>query len=332
MNEKYSRMCLDAVRIAKEFGIPKYRFDKIIVCGMGGSAIGGDLLKNLLRDRIGIPIEVSREYHLPAYADENTLVFCVTYSGNTEETMSQFVEAVERKCKIIGITSGGKLKEWCGKLKKPCMTIPAGHQPRAALPYLFLTMVVCLQKFGLINLETELEESVRIIKELRPEEADKIAPSLKNSMPVIYASSEFSGAARRIKTQFNENSKVPAKYDVLPELNHNEIVGHQNDSLNKNMSVIILRDSDEPEEVKARMEITKELIKDRVKRIDEIWAKGESRLAKIMSLVCIGDYLSCKLAKLNKVDPVPVENVERFKKMLEKRVGLVKKLEKRLNV
>lgn len=318
--------------MAKEFNIPKYRFDKIIVCGVGGSAIGGDLLKNLLRDRIKIPIEVSREYHIPAYADDNTLVFCVTYSGNTEETLSQFVEAVERKCKIIGITSGGNLKEWCRKLKRPCVSIPAGHQPRAALPYLFLTMVVCLQKLGLINLEAELEETVRILEKLKPVEADKIAASLKGSIPVVYAPSEFSGVAKRIKTQFNENSKVPARYNVLPELDHNEIVGYQNDSLNKNASVIILRDKNESEEARGRIEITKDVIKDSTKRIDEIWARGKSRMAKIMSLIYIGDRLSYKLAELNEVDPTPVENIERLKKMLEDRLGYVKKLEKRLDV
>jgi len=328
--KKYPEMCEKAVKIAENVSLPDYKFNNIIVCGMGGSAIVGDLLKDLLIDKISIPIEVSREYNLPAYADEDTLVLCVSYSGDTEETLSQFVDAIEKKCKIIGITSGGKLKEWCNKFNLPCILILGGYQPRVALPYLFFTALMCLQKLNLIDLTKDIEETIKVLKGMGVANIKKIVSSLKNSIPVIYASNEFSGVAKRIKTQFNENSKVPAKHDVFPELDHNEIVGYQNKKLNKNHFVIILRDKEEAEEIKTRIEVSKKLIKSKCKGIYEIWTQGKSKLSKIMSLVYIGDILSYELAIMNKTDPEKTENISILKKDLKKRLNLVEKLEKRL--
>lgn len=328
--KKYPEMCMDAVKKAENVDIPSYEFDKIIVCGVGGSAIGGDLLKNLLKDKISIPIEVLREYHLPAYANENTLTFCVSYSGDTEETLSQFVDAIKKKCKIIVITSGGKLKEWCERLNSPHVLIPTGYQPRMALPYLFFSMIACLQKLRLVNLQKEIDETIELLKRIKTDSVKKLANSMKDSMIVVYSSDEFSGVAKRVKTQINENSKMVAKYDIFPELDHNEIVGYQNQKLNKNSFVLILMDKDEPEEIKARIEITKDLIKDKVKGIQDIWAEGKSKLAKMMSLVFLGDVLSYELAVLNKVDPIKIESIVALKKKLKK-LDLVRKLEKKIN-
>jgi glucose/mannose-6-phosphate isomerase len=326
--KKYPEMCADAVKIAEKTDIPDYKFDKIIICGVGGSAICGDLLRDLLKNRVSIPIDVCRDYHLPAYVDGDTLIFCVSYSGNTEETLSQFVDCVKRKSKIIGITSGGKLEEWCKKFSLPYVLIPSGYQPRSALPYLLFSMIVCLQKLGVVNLQKEIDETIELLKRMKTDPVKKLASSLKDSTIVVYSSDEFSGVAKRLKTQINENSKMPAKYDVFPELNHNEIVGYQNERLNKNSFVLILRDKDEPEEIKARIEITKDLIKDKVKGIEEIWVEGKSKLAKMMSLVFLGDVLSYELAVLNDVDPIEVENILVLKKKLKERLNLVEKLEK----
>ena len=326
--KKYPEMCADAVKIAEKTDIPDYKFDKIIICGVGGSAICGDLLRDLLKNRVSIPIDVCRDYHLPAYVDGDTLIFCVSYSGNTEETLSQFVDCVKRKSKIIGITSGGKLEEWCKKFSLPYVLIPSGYQPRSALPYLLFSMIVCLQKLGVVNLQKEIDETIELLKRMKTDPVKKLASSLKDSTIVVYSSDEFSGVAKRLKTQINENSKMPAKYDVFPELNHNEIVGYQNERLNKNSFVLILRDKDEPEEIKARIEITKDLIKDKVKGMEEIWTEGKSKLTKMMSLVFLGDVLSYELAVLNDVDPIEVENILVLKKKLKERLNLVEKLEK----
>ena len=330
MIKKYPEMLTDAVKIAEKTDVPDYKFNNIIVNGLGGSAIGGEILKCLLRDKIRIPIEVSRDYHLPAYADDNTLVFCISYSGNTEETLNQFVDAVEKECKIISITSGGKLKEWCDKLNIPYVLIPGGYQPRAALPYLFIPLIISLQRFRLIDLKNEIDETIQTLKKNKTDNLKEITSNLKDSVPIIYASNEYSAVAKRMKTQFNENSKVPAKYDVFPELNHNEIVGYQNENLNKNSYIILLRDKEELEEIKTRIEITKDIIKDKVKGIHEIWAQGSSRLSRMMSLLFIGDVLSYELAVLNGVDPMPVENIDIVKRRLKERLNFVDRLEKRL--
>jgi len=334
MNEiikKYPDMCLEALEITNSLTIPDYQFDKIIVSGMGGSAISGDLLKDSLRYEIKVPIEVCREYHIPEYADEKTVVFCVSYSGNTEETLSQFVDCIEKKCKIIGITSDGKLKEWCDKFNLPCVIIPNGYQPRSALPYLFVSILVCLKKLGLINKEKEINETIETLRKIKTGKIKRIALSLKKSIPVIYGSDEFASVAKRIKTQFNENSKNPAKYDVLPELDHNEIVGYEKNKLNKNSVIILLRDKDEPKETKIRIDITKKNMRNKVKKIIELWSEGKSKIAKMMSLIFIGDYLSYELAVLNRVDPTETKSIVSIKKELKKRLDLVNKLEKNIN-
>ena len=328
--KKYSEMCLEAVKIAKKVDIPDYKFNKILICGVGGSAICGDLLKDLIKNRVLIPIDVCRDYHLPAYVDKDTLTFCVSYSGNTEEALSQFVDCVKRKSKIVGITSGGKLEEWCKKFNFSYVLIPSGYQPRSALPYLLFSMLVCLQKLGVVNLQKEIDETIELLKKMKTDSIKKLTSSMKDSEIIVYSSDEFSGVAKRVKTQINENSKIPAKYDVFPELDHNEIVGYQNERLNKNSFVLILRCRGEPEEIKARIEITKDLIKNKIKGMEDIWAEGKSKLAKIMSLVFLGDVLSYELAVLNNVDPIEVESIVILKRKLKVRLDLVKKLEKTL--
>jgi glucose/mannose-6-phosphate isomerase len=326
--KKYSEICLNAIEIAEKTKLPEYKFDKIVVLGMGGSAAGGYLLKDLLGSTI--PIEVSSRYKLPKYINKNTLIFCVSYSGNTEETLSQFVDAVEKNCKIIAITSNGKLKEWCEKLKTPHIEIPTGYLPREAFPYLFFPMIIYLQKLQIVNIRKDIGETIDILKKIRLEEFDSLAESLNNSIVVIYGSDEFLGVAKRIKNQLNENAKTLAKYELFPELNHNEIVGYQTGKLDKNLFVIFLRDKNEREEMRVRIEITKELIRNNVKGIGEIWAFGESKLAKILSLVYVGDYLSYRLAELKGVNPDETEYIDILKKELGKKLNVVGMLEKRI--
>jgi glucose/mannose-6-phosphate isomerase len=326
--KKYPEMCRDAVERTNRSNLPNYKFDKIIVCGMGGSAVGGELLKDLLKDKLPMQIEVSKEYHLPKYVDERSLVFCVSYSGDTEETLSQFAEALKIKCNVICLASGGKLKEWCEKLSLPLILLPGGLQPRAALPYLFLPMLTYLQNVGPVNLKEDLEESIQVLKEIDLKEIDNIASGIKDSFVAVYG--RLPSVARRFKNQFNENSKIPARFDVFPELDHNEIMGYQNTELNKSTSVIFLRDRDEPEEIKARIDITRDLIRNSAKNIFEIHSSGNSELAKILSLIYIGDYLSYKLAVLNGTDPEEVESISKLKKGLKERLNFVERLEKKI--
>ncbi len=330
MIENYPEMIVDALAQVNNSLLRKYKFDKIIVCGMGGSAISGDLLKELVRDSLAVQIDVSREYHLPSYADEETLVFCVSYSGNTEETLSQFVDAVKAGCKIISITSNGKLFEWSRKLSLPIVKIPQGYQPRASLPYLLMPMIVYLQNLKLIDFKNDIEESVDVIKSITDKRyLDMIAESLLDKQLIVYASHPFTTIARRMKTQLNENAKIPARFDAFPELNHNEIVGYQNDTLNNNLSIILLRDKTEPREVNVRIEITKQLLNNKA-NIFEIWSSGISKLAKMLTLIYQTDYLSLKLAELYRVDIKSITSIKYMKDELRKRLNLVEEMERTL--
>jgi len=336
---KTSDYCRDVVNRARQVEVPKKVKPKnIVIAGMGGSAIGGEILQDWLRDELSIPIDVCKDYVLPAYANKDTLFFANSYSGNTEETLSAFLEAIRRKCIAITITSGGHLLSFSKELQVPYVTIPSQLPPRAALPYLFFPFPVLMEKMGLLpNIEEELRETIQVIKkvgkenspEVRVEDnpAKKLALELLGTIPIIYGFRQYQSVAHRLKTQFNENSKVPSKHDVFPELNHNETVGWEApQTLTKNYSILLIRDHDEPPEIKHRIETTKSLVLHKAKKVLEIHARGEGKLAKMFSILCLGDFTSVYLAILQGVDPTPVKIIDEVKRELEKKFSVIKKL------
>jgi glucose/mannose-6-phosphate isomerase len=353
---RFPENCEDAIKIAEKLKIPRRlrisrkvsinygKPERILVAGMGGSAIVGDILRTWLSDYLPIPISVSRDYHLPAYADNKTLVFAVSYSGRTEETLSSFIEAVQRRCMVIGISSGGSLQKFCQKLKIPFFKLPENMLPRAAIPYLFFSLVIAIEKLGVLkDRRGEIAESLVILKKVREETkpetptpkniAKQIALQIKGTVPVIYGFGSFESIALRVKTQFNENSKVPAKYGVFPELNHNEIVGWRGPpELTKIFSIILIRDSDEPPEIKARIDLTKKLaLKGKVSKILELYARGRSKLAKMLSAMYIGDFTSIYLAILYEVDPATMEVITNMKEELKRKVKIPEKIERQFH-
>jgi glucose/mannose-6-phosphate isomerase len=325
-----SKHCREATKLAQAVRINYSKPQTIIVAGMGGSAIGGGLLKDWTRDKIDVPIEVCTEYSLPAYADERTLVFVVSYSGDTEEALSMFLDAIKRNCMTFCISSGGKILEFAEKLKLPYLRVPSGiPQPRAALPYLFLPMPILLEKLGLISdVSSEISEAVEILERVKRENlpekllsanlSKKLALRINGTVPVIYGFGIYRAVAQRYKQQLNENSKVPAKWDFFSELNHNEIVGWEAvKELAKCFSIIFIRDRDEPEEIHERIEATKELIsREATKRISEVWSAGQSMLAKMLYTIYIGDFTSVYLAILRGVDPTPVKTISLLKERI----------------
>jgi len=334
--KNYPKMIRDAIEATKAAMLPKYDsndFDKILVCGMGGSAVGGDLLKDLLRSsELCWPVEVSRQYKPPAYVDNKTLVFCVSYSGNTEETLSQFVEVRKRGCKIISITSGGKLRQWSERLGIPIVKLPSGFKPRAAIPYLFVPMLVYLSDYGL---KPGLEEAIETLESKvctheKNEKIRKIADIIKGRSINVYGPADFEAVVQRAKNQFNENSKLPATWAVFPELNHNEIVGYEDNDLNKEAYVVILRDSEEDESMETRIETTKEIIRSKVKGVVEIHSDGKSKLARTISLLYYVDLLSYYLAVAESKIPEKTDFIDKLKSVLAEKIGLVKKLESEL--
>jgi glucose/mannose-6-phosphate isomerase len=322
----------DARNNAQKFEVPaSYRHIRsIVISGMGGSAIGGDLLRSLFSDECPVPIVINRDYKVPGFVDDSTLFIAASYSGNTEETISAFEFAQEKKAKIISISGGGKLQELSKEAGIPHFAIERkGLQPRCALGYLFVPMIFFLSKLGLITDQSQnLEEAAEIIaqasKELSPDvpaennQAKQLAISLYNRLPVIYApQSYFDIVAMRWKGQINENSKMMAFYNVIPEMNHNEIVGW---GIPKDMTqrcvVVILTNNDESPKIRKRIDVTKSLIAGEGTQVKEIQATGKSTLAKALDLIYFGDFMSYYLAMLNGVDPTPIERIQILKSML----------------
>ena len=353
--ERTPYFCDDAFTQARKIEIPEkvqisnrltinYKTPRnILIVGMGGSAIGGEILRDWLTSRVSIPINVSQDYLLPAYANEDSLVIAVSYSGETEETLSTFIEALKRGCMIVTISSGGHLRSFSQKLKLPHIPIPGNlPAPRAAIAYTFFPLVALMEKFQIIkNTEEEFVETLRILRQISEEnslqtplednKAKTTASEIGDTTPIVYGFRQYKAVARRLKCQFNENSKVPSKFDVFSELNHNEIVGWEAPkNLTKNLSVILIRDPEEPSELNRRIEITKQIVTAKAHKVMEIQAKGKKPLAKIFSTLLVGDFTSIYLALLRGVDPTPTKTISHLKEEMKKRFDMTMKFEEEI--
>jgi glucose/mannose-6-phosphate isomerase len=329
----YSR----AAELGRTFSVGYPSPHTIVVSGMGGSGIGGELLKDWTRDRIEVPVEVCREYSLPAYANKYTLVFVVSYSGETEETLSVFRDTIKRKCMTICVSSGGKLQEFSEKLGVPHLLVPPGMAPRATLPYLFIPMITVLEGAGLVSgVDIEVSETVKTLEQITthysPESllksnfSKQLATKIHGTVPIVYGFGFYRAVAQRLKTQFNENSKNPSKWEFFPELNHNEVVGWEAaKEFAQCFSALFIRDADEPIEIRRRIEVTKELMHRQVLRILELPSEGKSRLTKMSAVICTGDFVSVYLAVLRGIDPTPVKTIDLLKQRL-KRTGTKEKI------
>ncbi|MEM2947431.1 MAG: bifunctional phosphoglucose/phosphomannose isomerase [Candidatus Bathyarchaeia archaeon] len=327
----------NAVQIAEKVVVDYTKPNAVIVAGMGGSAIGGELLKDWAYNIMTIPVEVCREYTLPAYADKTTLTFIVSYSGETEEALSVFLDALKRNCMTVCISSGGTLLDFAEKLKIPSVRIPEGIPPRAALPYLFTPKMIILEKLGLITrARAGISEAVSVLRQVCSENAPqtpfkenfskKLAFDICGTVPAVYGFGFYRSVAQRFKQQFNENSKIPSKWEVFPELNHNEVVGWEEaEKLAHYFSALILRDKNEAKPIRCRIEATKELLSNKVRGIYEVWSHGRGKLAKMLSITTIGDFTSVYLAILRGIDPTPVKTISMLKDKIAK-TGLKDKI------
>jgi glucose/mannose-6-phosphate isomerase len=321
----YSESAKNAEKIKFTYPEPK----NIIISGMGGSAIGGELLKDYTRNTAKVSIEVTREYHLPAYADKNSLVILASYSGDTEETLGAFIDAINRKCMIYCISSGGNLIKYAKKLNIPHLQVRGEMQPRAALPHMVLPMIKCMEKINMApKVSEELVETIKLIEKISRDNAPEkptsenftktLAVNLNKTVPVIYGSGIYRSVALRFKQQFNENAKIPAKWEYFSELNHNETMGwEQVKKLAKYFAIVLIRDKAEPLEISSRIEITKTLMQPNMPKILEVWVQGKTNLAKMLSTILIADFTSIYLALLRNLDPTPVNTVTTMKEKIE---------------
>jgi glucose/mannose-6-phosphate isomerase len=310
MIRDFPLQCREALNLPRGMSVSG-KISNVVIMGMGGSAIGGDLLKAYLNDAT-VPIFVNRDYKAPSFVDKDSLVFAVSYSGNTEETLSAFRDAQEKKAKIIAITSGGRLADECEKTIK----IPMGLQPRAALGYLFFPMLGILHNTGIARVKNnELNETMEILRKADKfnDEGEALAKKLKEKIPIIYASEMLGAVAFRWKTQINENAKMPAFNNVFSEMNHNEINGYR--GMDRKFVAVFIRDAHDNERIKKRMDICKKIMENTVD-VEEVQTRGESLLARIFSSIYLGDFVSYHLAMWNRVDPGPVQVIEELKRKL----------------
>lgn len=330
---KLPQQCRGAWEKAGEFVLPPDFKDinKIVICGMGGSAIGGDLLRSLVANLSRPIVFVDRDYDLPAFVDSKTLVIASSYSGNTEETLSAFTQALKTKCKKLALTTGGKLRDLAQERQVPVFTIDYLSQPRAALGYSFIPLVALLGKLGLLEdksaapgLSASVEGMARMLEALSDKVAEgvstplnpakQLARRLLGKLIVIYGAGILSPVARRWKGQFNENSKAWAFYETFSELNHNAVVGYEfPQEMAGKTYVIMLRSPSLHPRILARYQITSEILERSGVGHEIINSQGEDNLTQMMSLVFLGDWVSYYLAMLYQTDPTPVKMIDYLK-------------------
>lgn len=309
--DSFPKQCKDALTLPKGITV-KGEVTSVVVCGMGGSAIGGDLLKSYC-STTKLPIFVSRDYNVPEFVDNYSLIFAVSYSGNTEETLSAFHDAKKKGAQIIAITSGGELSKIAGKVVK----IPSGLQPRAALGYLFFPMMGILYNSNIIDVKnTDLNEMLTLLNQQQEikAKAEELARKIQGKIPLIYSSELLKPVAYRWQTQINENAKYPAFHSSFSEMNHNEINAFRAMERTKFLA-ILLRDENDHPKIKRRMDICRQIMEKRID-VEEVKIKGSSLLARMFHTMYLGDYASYYLAIRERVDPTPVEVIEWLKKQL----------------
>jgi len=318
----FPAQCRAAVGLALSSSGALPRPRAVIVAGMGGSAAGGDLLAACAAERVDVPVLVHRGYGLPALGGAADLVIVVSYSGETVETLSAAATALERGCRVVAITAGGRLAALARRHHLASVTLPGGLMPRMALGYLFFPMLAVLRAADLtVAKDAEVEEALGGLEALTGEfapasptaanEAKRLALALGDRLPVIYGGPVTGPVAYRWKTDLEENAKTFAVAGALPEMNHNEIEVWGT-RIPQALHVVLLRDAHEDAEITRRFVLVRELIADQV-GVSEAWTRGTGGLARLLSLIALGQWTSFYLAALRGVDPWAVPVLESFK-------------------
>lgn len=308
--------------------------DSVVVLGMGGSGVSGDVVQAIVEPRLPVPFRVIKTYGpLPEWIGRNTLVFAVSYSGSTEETLAAMQEAHDRGARLVAISSGGPLAEMAVEGGSAHVAIPAGLQPRASLGYLTLPILAVMEKLGLlIGIGDDIDEAIEVLGDLaerchrsqptHKNPAKDLAHKLMHKVPIVYGGHGLAAvAAMRFKCDLNEYGKIPAFWNFFPELNHNEIVGWSGltDLTKENFTIVFIRDEDEHPRIALRFEITKKLIGKSAADVIEVTPEGKSPLARILSLILITQLAAIYTGLQYGVDPGPVEVIQKLKSQLAER-------------
>jgi len=321
--QNFSAQLKEAMEIGEKSEIrnPESEIRNIIITGLGGSGIGGTIVGEIVANECPVPILVNKDYFLPAFVNQYSLVIVSSYSGNTEETIQAMESALKANAKIVCITSGGKIGEMGKKNNCDVITIPGGMPPRSCLGYSLTQLFFVLNKLTLIgdSFKTELKNAIDIIEKEElsiKKEATSIADFLFKKIPVVYTVDGYNGVATRFRQQINENSKMLCWHHVLPEMNHNELVGWAGGS--EELAVIILRNKTDYSRTQARIEISKEVFSKHTSHVREVWSKGNSQLEKSIYLIHLTDWASCFLADKKGIDAVEVDIINHLKGSLAK--------------
>lgn len=318
----------DAWAITRKATLPPQHADvrSIVVAGMGGSAIGGDLAAALLQGELKVPMAVHRDYGLPAYVGRDTLLIASSYSGNTEETLSGLEEAKRRGAKVLCITTGGKVAAFAQANGYPLITFSYKAVPRATLGYSLALVLGVLGRLGFVRdpgaeLEPALADVSRLEERVhegaRTNDAKKLALDLCGRVPFVFGAAAMSVMARRFKGQLNENSKNWAAFDAMPELNHNAVVGFGEPRVAKEaLSVVMLRSDHDNPRHQLRFDVTRELLDRASVPHHTLKFSGASLLSEVLQMIYFTDYVSFYLALLNGADPSPHTSIDYLKDRL----------------
>jgi glucose/mannose-6-phosphate isomerase len=315
--QNFSNQLREAKKIAEKAVIsPKQGIQNIVITGLGGSGIGGSIISELVADKCSVPIIVNKDYFLPNFVNDKTLVIISSYSGNTEETVNALKEAIGKKAVIVAITSGGKVLDMVKQHQADFIEIPGGFPPRSCIGYSLVQLIKVLGTYGFApaSLFTDLEKSIALLEKENEQiknDAKKIAEKLKGKISVIYSLGTCAGTAVRFCQQINENSKMLCWHSEFPEMNHNELVGWT--TKNDQIAVVTLRTSFDYERTIHRYNFCKPLFESLSSGVTDIYAKGNSKLEQFLYLIHIGDWISCYLADLKGIDPVEVKVIDKLK-------------------
>lgn len=326
--------CREAWALTRDLRLPPpyQRAERVLIAGMGGSAIGGDLAAAMAAESGRLPIVVHRDYGLPAWADERTLVIGSSYSGNTEETLSAFETAHERGCLLLALTTGGRLARLAGEWGVPLLSFDYRSMPRAALGYLFISLLGVLRAVGAVgDLEDDLQEALSFLESYGPElapdspqarnRAKQLALALYGRVPVVVGAEALAPVARRWKCQLNENGKGWACFEALPEMDHNTLSGlHFPAGAADRLCVLFLTGQGLQPRNRLRLDLTRQILEEQGIVCYQVPVPGGSKLAQILAGVQLGDYVSCYLAALYGADPTPIADIVSLKRLMSERV------------
>ena len=322
--DRFPAQLTEAITIGAGATIKKHSQDihNVYVAGLGGSGIGADFVREFVQEECPVPIIVGKGYDTPAFIGKNTLAICSSFSGNTEETLHAFDQLLASGAKIVIISSGGKLIELAKEHRLDFIQVPGNWpSPRACLGYSLVQQLFVLHKLGLISGRSidEVKAAINLLQFDQDEikkDARTIASKLDKKIPVIYTTDRMESVAVRFRQQVNENAKMLCWHHVIPEMNHNELVGWRDK--HKDLAVIYFRNKDDFKRNSIRMDINKEIISKYTSTIIEVFSKGKNLIERALYFVHLGDYISCDMADLHGVDAIEVDVINYLKGELAK--------------